>query len=462
MPRRNDRRGVAEILFLALFLFSSAAPGIQGNEAIELNNEGVDLLKTGEIERAIDTLQAAMDRDPGSGTIAVNLATACVRRAEKLAARGKLEEAVHWLDRSLGYTTDDQDLRTAQAAAYNEIAAQYRTEKRYEKAISLLETAVSLKSDNLVLRNNLGLTLYRDNRREDALREFHAVVGIDPDNATARKMNGLILYWKGRMKEALVELEKAAKLDPGDIKVKETLEKIKKEYVVEKDFDIDDHVHFTVSFDGENDYRIGSAVIDYLEEAWLSVGNDLGFYPREKIAVVVYSNREFSELMNKPKNIGGLYDGKIRVPVGGLDRENDWDKLRRVLHHEYAHVVVHFLSHESCPLWLNEGIAEYESEEWEERKERRIIRALDRGTVIPLSTLSGALKGYHLPERTALAYCEAHSVVKFIADRYGVYNLRNILDLLDAGEGIDKALGKTVNLNVQQLEDSWLESFQAK
>jgi hypothetical protein len=256
------------------------------------------------------------------------------------------------------------------------------------------------------------------------------------------------------MEDAIRRLKIAEKINPSDAEVREAIKKAEKEYTVEKEFDVDRHVHFNVSFDGQKDYRIGRLVIDALEEAWGSVGSDLGLYPREKVAVVIYSGRQFRDLMRKPKNVGGMYDGKIRVPVGGLDAERDRDGLRKVLLHEYAHVVVHMLTHNRCPLWLNEGIAEYESEDWDSWKKERITVAIDNGSFIPLSKLSPALRAVNSP-RINLAYYEAFSVVKFIADRYGVYALRKILDRLDEGDSIDEALKKTISIDTAGLGEEW-------
>ncbi|MEJ2746151.1 MAG: peptidase MA family metallohydrolase, partial [bacterium] len=350
-------------------------------------------------------------------------------------------------------------LKNNLAAAYNDIANVHIRNSKYNEAASLLQTAASLKPGSAVLRCNLGIALYNDNRREEALDEFRGALGSDPDNALAHKMCGLIFYWKGQMKDALRELKEAARLSPSDAEVQSVLKKIEREYSVEKEFDVDTHVNFTVSFDGRKDYRVGRAVIDALEEARNKVGSDLNFYPREKISVVIYSGGQFRDLLDKPKNVGGVYDGKIRVPIGGLDTDRDKDLLRRVLIHEYTHAAIHFLTHNRCPLWINEGIAEYEAEAWDKNKEAQIREALQNGTLIPLKDLSATLKNFS-SKRIGLAYCEALAVMKFVADYFGVYNLRRILDSVDAGDNGDKALRKAISRDMAGLEEEWRNSLE--
>ncbi len=429
------------------------------SEALRLNNEGVELLSRGELQLAIARLEAAHRIDRKNQTVATNLSSTYLRQAENLIGAGEFKKAIYWLDEALSVGVEDSVIKNNLSATYNEIANVYVGDGQYAEAISLLESAVNLKPGSAVLRCNLGIVLFRNNRLRDALDEFRGVLDSTPDNVTARKMSGIILYRRGEMKEAIQELKIAAKLDPADEEVKSYLEKAEKEYEVEKDFDVDKYVHFTVSFDGRKDYRVGRVVIDALEEAWLQVGSDFNFYPREKIAVVIYSGRQFRDLLNKPKNVGGLYDGKIRVPVGGLDSDRDRDKLRKVLLHEYAHVVVHLLTHNRCPLWFNEGIAEYESDSWTESKREMIVRAIEGDRFIPISQLSAALKNV-TSSRVGLAYCESFSIVRFIADRYGVYNLRRILDRLDAGDDMNEALSKVISINLEGLGKEWVKSLQ--
>ncbi|MDD5556787.1 MAG: peptidase MA family metallohydrolase [bacterium] len=448
----TDRFLLAAALALCLAVPAAA------DEAARLNNEGVEALGRGDTEEAVSLLEAARRLQPGSDIVAKNLAAAYLRKAERLIAAGAAGDAVHWLDEALHAGARDAVVANNVAAGYNDAAARFLGEGRYAEAASLLQTAVGLRPDDTTLRTNLGLALYRDNRRAEALDEFRAVAAADPDNALARKMSGLLYYWRGRMEDAMGELRAAAALAPGDAEVREALAKIEREYLVEKEFDVDTHVNFTVSFEGRKDYRVGREVIDALEEAWSRVGRDLNFYPRERIAVVIYSGRQFRDLLDKPKNVGGLYDGKIRVPAGGLDTERDRERLRRVLLHEYAHGVVHFLTHNRCPLWLNEGIAEYMSEQWSETKGRRLRDALGQGSLIPIAELSAVIADPS-SKRIGLAYLQAHSIVRFIADRHGVYTLRRILDRIDAGDDIDAALRGALPVGLEGLEGEWRDSL---
>ena len=84
--------------------------------------------------------------------------------------------------------------------------------------------------------------------------------------------------------------------------------------------------------------------------------------------------------------------------------------------------------------------------------------AMERGTLIPLSRLSGALKGSSGP-RAGLAYAQALSVTATVVDRSGMYTLRRILDCLDGGDSLDTALRKSIAEDLEGLEAAWMETL---
>ena len=73
----------------------------------------------------------------------------------------------------------------------------------------------------------------------------------------------------------------------------------------------------------------------------------------QAITVILYPLQEFREVTQAPENVAGLYDGKIRVPLGGLQRVDD--AARRLLVHELTHAFVHSKTRGNCPTWRRSG-----------------------------------------------------------------------------------------------------------
>src|SRR5205814_97190 len=57
-----------------------------------------------------------------------------------------------------------------------------------------------------------------------------------------------------------------------------------------------------------------------------------------------------------PSWAGALNDGKLRIPIGGVDAMNP--ELGRVLEHELTHSFIRSMARGRCPTWLNEGLAQ--------------------------------------------------------------------------------------------------------
>jgi len=113
---------------------------------------------------------------------------------------------------------------------------------------------------------------------------------------------------------------------------------------------------FVLSYDAEREPDLSADLLDVLNQAYVEVGMNLNSYPPGQIPVLIYTRRDFSRITASPGWAAGLYDGKIRIPLGGVNRVSA--PLRAILFHEYTHVVVRTLSGNRCPTWLNEGMAE--------------------------------------------------------------------------------------------------------
>ena len=75
--------------------------------------------------------------------------------------------------------------------------------------------------------------------------------------------------------------------------------------------------HFTVLFEGPAEAELAQKAIDTLEAAFWRIGAALYTYPTEPIVVVLYTREQFRDVTQSPEWAGGVYDGKIRVPVQG-------------------------------------------------------------------------------------------------------------------------------------------------
>jgi hypothetical protein len=244
------------------------------------------------------------------------------------------------------------------------------------------------------------------------------------------------------------ELELALQEKPGDRGIKELLAKARKELGVEGSFTDRETYYFNVKYEGEEKRQLGDLVLDVLYKASSNVGGDLGYYQKEPINVILYTRQQFSDVTDAPDWSGGVFDGNIRIPVGGKDI--DKTALAAVIHHEFTHAVIHREVSGHVPAWLDEGTAQYE-ERWARQPKA------DGFTPVPLSTLDATFINMD-PDKAKNAYAESLSAVQYYVDRFGMYSLSNLIKNLGEGRGVSDAMKKAAGVSLSEFEQDWLGS----
>lgn len=214
--------------------------------------------------------------------------------------------------------------------------------------------------------------------------------------------------------------------------------------------------HFTAQFEAKTDKAIAEKILALLEQAYSDVNLDLAHFPTGKTIVILYEGKRSKEAAQRPDGPGGLYDGKIRLPIGGVKDLSA--ELKAVIYHEYSHVVVRSMTRgKMAPTWLNEGIAEYEGSRFSERNMKELTRAAKKGELIPVKRIESSVSGLSDKE-LPLAYIQSYSLVKHIIDRFGFHALRDILDNITRGDTIETAIKKALDpfeLDYASLVSEW-------
>lgn len=213
--------------------------------------------------------------------------------------------------------------------------------------------------------------------------------------------------------------------------------------------------HFNVKYDGGENPVAGQLIGLLLEEAYIKVGADTGFYPSDKIEAVLYSKEQFRDVTRAPAWAGAIYDGRLKLPSGGITDRTEL--LEKVIFHEYTHAVVHRLSHGKAPTWLNEGLAQYE-EGQDEALYKEDLKALALSNKVSLRRLEGSFMGMGGKSADA-AYLLSLSATRYIIREYGVAGVRRIFEELALGKNLDAAIQGALYIPYEDLEKIWLNSL---
>jgi STE24 endopeptidase len=291
----------------------------------------------------------------------------------------------------------------------------------------------------------------------EALRDS---LSYDAKNPFAHELLGDIAYYQQKLDEALKHYESAYRLKARqDLKVK--IEKIQKEKKVESGLASYEGEHFLIKYKGESAGLEGYELKEYLQKSFREVGQDLGYFFKHKVAVLLYDENEFREINEVPHWSSGVYDGKIRLPA--YRQGFTLKEVRRIIRHEMTHAFVGEMSAARCPPWLNEGLAEYE-EEKEEPSDFRVFQAAIRsGSLFPLQSLFDQKKILELkdPLEAELFYQQSHQVVMYLVTRYGMFKVKQMLEQFAKDKDSFEVLQEVLKISPLELEERWKETLTA-
>ena len=382
-------------------------------EGVRLNNEGVSLMDQGAYEEAVQSFESARKLIPGDATILQNLYRA-------------------WLM---------QGYRHLQG-------------KAYEQSIQSFKEALKVSDQSPELYKLMGMSALSLQDESRAAGYFKTYIKRAPDDLEVDRILGEILYKQNKLEEGLKFLKIYLAGNPDDSRIRDMVNKAGREATVEQGFDTREGEHFDVRFDGSQNMEAGYLVVELLEGAYRKIGAELNYYPSEHVVTILYSDEEFRNVTQTPGWAKGLYDGKIRIPIGGLTEKSR--TLERVVTHEYTHAVIHQMTGARCPTWLNEGLAQYFEGEPEDGIAGNAGLILKTRDFISLKKLEGSFLNLDA-KAAAMAYTESYTVVDHIIKAHGIYAVQKLLSDLSGGADVESALRSAVGADYNGLEEDWLK-----
>ncbi len=354
------------------------------------------------------------------------------------------------------------------AFKYNEAGLEKLKNNDYKGAIEDFKAAHSyFPSDGRISKNlaaaynNYGFFLMGQGQLRKAIEQFQAAFYYDRDNKYALYNLGQAYYKLQDIDRSREYLEKAYEKDSNLKGLKGLLKKVRRESLVEDEFETTETAHFIIAASGDVAIDKFSYIKVYLEEAYGRVGRLLSCYPESKTGVILYSEEDYRNLLEgRPPWTMGIFDGKIRIPLHKYKYTNE--DVIRIIYHEYAHVLVFDITGGNCPRWLSEGIAS-KAEDLAGRKDEDMIRRyLVEFELIPLDKLPRDFSKVDDAETATWIYIESYLLVDYIFARQGPEGMKKILESHGAGRSIGQALADTFGESLKQFEKNWQNYISAE
>ena len=311
------------------------------------------------------------------------------------------------------------------------------------------ESALRFQPDSSTILTYYAAALARTGDGREALSYAERAVRSNPNSPDAYTMLGYAQFVTDRTKDAITSWQQSFALRP-DPAVQRLLDKAQREQKAESEFAQHESSHFVLHYEGKaSSETLRNQILSVLEADYDDLVRDLGTPPRDNVLVTLYTETAFFDVTHAPSWAGALYDGKLRIPLSGLNEVTP--ELARVLKHELSHAFIAKLSGGRCPPWLNEGIAQFLEPKSLAGDGRQLALLYKAQKNIPLNVLEGSFMRLSGPG-AYIAYAESLAAVIFISDSYGLSEIPRILERINQGSSTEAALRASLHSDYGQFE----------
>jgi len=317
----------------------------------------------------------------------------------------------------------------------------------FERAASHYNVALRLDPENIGLLLETAYLHLKRSEYTAASDLLDRARRIDPDSAETAKLSGWAYYGLNRAADAVTQWTRAMELNP-DEETRKALEKAERDAQEEAEYHEGETTHFRLKYNGAAAPELAREVLKTLEFEFDDISATLNYVPPEPIGVILYTNQTFMDITRAPSWSGALNDGRIRVPVEGLSSMTD--ELARVLKHELTHSFVAQKTGERCPVWLQEGLAQFMEGKRSRTNATSLFAAYEHHMEFSLSSFETSW--LNLPRDAASnAYAWSLAVVETIMTEEGVGDMERILDRLAAGSSAEDAIHAVLHSDYPEL-----------
>jgi tetratricopeptide (TPR) repeat protein len=267
------------------------------------------------------------------------------------------------------------------------------------------------------------------------------------------KLAGWAYYGLNKMDQAVAEWKKALALRP-DAEVQAALEKAQRDKKEEENYKENESSHFTLRYSGAAAPALARDVLRTLEMHFSAIESELNYSPPDSIGVILYTQEAFADITKAPGWVGALNDGRIRVPVQGLNGVDQ--ELSRVLKHELTHSFVQQKTHGHAPAWIQEGLAQWMEGQRSGENGAVLAQIFGAGHAAPLDRLEGSWMGMS-GDTARYAYAWALANVEYIVQADGMGDVERILDRIGAGMATEAALKEVLHSDYNDVMQSTAE-----
>jgi tetratricopeptide (TPR) repeat protein len=338
-------------------------------------------------------------------------------------------------------------------------------------AVLLLGSAADARRDRTVTGDVIKAARFLQSARLDEARAL--LVDLQkraPDSNEVRWLEAELAFQSGDYAAALERLDDVPD-DAVDGLVGQTRKLVASTQAVTEGFaeQVSPGGHFLIRYAPGPDATIAGLAGEVLDRAWETIGEDLGLKPADPIRV---------ELLAAPADLAKVSPlTETDIETTGTIALSKYNKLMVVspratifgypwmdtLAHEYTHLVVSRISHDTVPVWLQEGLARFQQTRWHRpptlqlsaTEQALLGAALRKGRLISFDEMHPSMAKLPSQEAAALAYAEVYTLVGWMHGKVGYAGIREALTTQRDGKSARRAVAEALGMSWGAVEKEW-------
>jgi hypothetical protein len=240
--------------------------------------------------------------------------------------------------------------------------------------------------------------------------------------------------------------------------VDQLLKKIENENRTENEYKQSNSLHFIVRYEGTDSNRmLYQDILKSLEQSYQELERSLNYSPKETLVVVLYPDEVFQDITKSPGWVGAMNDGKIRFPIKGLSRVDS--SVQKILKHELTHSFIRTKAGGNCPLWLNEGLAQFFGGDSSHQFRLVAKQALIQQKLPSLSQFHGTFLGLSA-NQAVWAYQQSLLATEYLVETYGLSTVGKLLEVTSTTGSFETALSQVLRRTYPEMEKDFYEFIQ--
>lgn len=331
----------------------------------------------------------------------------------------------------------------------------------YGDALYHYETAHYENPDDLTTLGKAAMAAQKSMNYDKALRYFEQINQISPNNFHIIISMGVCRYELKDYYEAVSQWEHALDLASNDADrnvAMDLLRRGREMLATTGDGSTDVSQKFVIHYAGDSQRDLGDVTFDLLEEIFFQVTDSLRFYPDVRINVLFFLTEDYYKI-NKEWSAGAAQGIRIMIPLKSGYKSQDY--IRGLLAHEFTHTLVNLRTNNRCPVWLNEGLAQYQEfmasygdpttirPDFESIYRRDYVESQN---IVRINQVTRNLRS-SAREDIVKAYITSYLAVRYLAEYYGEQSFDEILTSLGQGDSINEALNKATGRELDEFEE---------